>query len=71
MVIASKPTLVIGVMGVTGSGKSSFVRTASGRADVVVGHTLEACEWIQQSSFLALLKIFRYTEDYCISIQHS
>ncbi|KAF5544670.1 P-loop containing protein [Fusarium mexicanum] len=34
--------MVIAVMGVTGSGKSTFVRTASGNNEVVVGHTLEA-----------------------------
>ncbi|CVL05382.1 uncharacterized protein FMAN_10770 [Fusarium mangiferae] len=35
--------MVIGVMGVTGSGKSTFVRTASGNNNVIVGHSLEAC----------------------------
>lgn len=35
--------MLIGVMGVTGSGKSTFVRTASGNDQVTVGHSLEAC----------------------------
>ncbi|KAK3369990.1 hypothetical protein B0H63DRAFT_454213 [Podospora didyma] len=35
--------MVIGIMGVTGSGKSTFVQVASGNNDVVVGHSLEAC----------------------------
>lgn len=37
--------IVVAVMGVTGSGKSTFIRTASGLVDEVeVGTGLEACE---------------------------
>jgi predicted GTPase len=32
----------IAVMGVTGAGKSSLIRTITGNKDVVVGHTLES-----------------------------
>lgn len=40
------PEIVIAVMGVTGSGKSTFIRTASGLVDEVqVGTGLEACEF--------------------------
>lgn len=41
---AEEPLLLIGVMGVTGSGKSTFVQKASGKSEAVIGHTLEACE---------------------------
>ncbi|KAF5704861.1 P-loop containing protein [Fusarium globosum] len=43
MLIKGQPTMLIAVMGVTGSGKSTFVRTASGNDRVTVGHSLEAC----------------------------
>ncbi|KAF5972517.1 hypothetical protein FCOIX_9311 [Fusarium coicis] len=43
MLVKGQPTMLIGVMGVTGSGKSTFVRTASGNDQVTVGHSLEAC----------------------------
>lgn len=35
-------SVVIAVMGMTGVGKSSFIRSVSGRKDVVVGHTLSS-----------------------------
>ena len=38
------PVLVIAVMGVTGSGKSNFIRVVSGRDDVEVGDTLRSCK---------------------------
>lgn len=41
--IPEEPLLLIGVMGVTGSGKSTFVKSATGDESVGVGHTLEAC----------------------------
>ena len=44
MAIQGLPKIVIGIMGVTGSGKSTFVRVASGNEDVTVGHSLEACK---------------------------
>lgn len=44
MLITGQPIMVIAVMGVTGAGKSTFVRAASGNDEVVVGHSLEACE---------------------------
>ncbi|KAG5811352.1 hypothetical protein H9Q74_006072 [Fusarium xylarioides] len=43
MEVKKQPTMVIAVMGVTGSGKSTFVRTVTGKDEVVVGHSLEAC----------------------------
>jgi ABC-type lipoprotein export system ATPase subunit len=39
----SERRIYIALMGVTGSGKSSFVKTASG-LDVGVGHELHSCE---------------------------
>ena len=35
---------VVAVMGVTGSGKSSFIKTLTGREDIQVGHTLKSGE---------------------------
>ncbi|KAM5359118.1 hypothetical protein ACJZ2D_014724 [Fusarium nematophilum] len=43
MSVKGQPTIVIGVMGAVGSGKSTFIRTASGDDNVIVGHSLEAC----------------------------
>jgi Fe-S cluster assembly ATPase SufC len=34
--------MIIAVMGVTGSGKSSFIRALTGKDDVKVGHGLES-----------------------------
>lgn len=36
------PEVMIAVMGVTGSGKSSFIRLVTGRSDVVVGDSLDS-----------------------------
>ncbi|KAH6988250.1 P-loop containing nucleoside triphosphate hydrolase protein [Ilyonectria sp. MPI-CAGE-AT-0026] len=36
------PEIMIAVMGVTGSGKSSFIRLVTGRSDVVVGDSLDS-----------------------------
>jgi ATPase subunit of ABC transporter with duplicated ATPase domains len=36
--------IYIAVMGVTGAGKSTFIRTASGLEGVDVGHDLKSCE---------------------------
>lgn len=36
--------IFIAVMGVTGAGKSSFIKSASGIDEVVVGHDLTSCE---------------------------
>jgi ABC-type proline/glycine betaine transport system ATPase subunit len=41
---ASPKIAVIVVMGVTGSGKSNFIRLATGSTDAVVGHDLTACK---------------------------
>lgn len=38
------PWAFIAVMGVTGAGKSTFIKWASGNSDVVVGHDLESCK---------------------------
>ena len=35
--------IYIAVMGVTGAGKSTFIRTASGLDEVDVGHDLKSC----------------------------
>jgi ribosome biogenesis GTPase A len=34
------PEIVVAFMGVTGSGKSSFIKALTGRNDIVVGHGL-------------------------------
>lgn len=36
--------IFIAVMGVTGAGKSTFIKTASGLDDVLVGHELTSCK---------------------------
>jgi ABC-type hemin transport system ATPase subunit len=33
---------VIAVMGMTGAGKSSFIKEVSGRKDIVIGHKLSS-----------------------------
>jgi ABC-type proline/glycine betaine transport system ATPase subunit len=35
-----EPEIVVAFMGVTGSGKSSFIKALTGRNDIVVGHGL-------------------------------
>lgn len=40
----AKTEIRIAVMGVTGSGKSTFIETASGLSDVGVGHNLQSCK---------------------------
>lgn len=37
-----RPQVVIAVMGVTGSGKSTFIRNTTGRNDIFVGHGLNS-----------------------------
>jgi dephospho-CoA kinase len=44
VVKSTDPTLIIGVMGVTGSGKSNFIKVASKREDVIVGDSLKSCK---------------------------
>lgn len=39
---APKDEVVVAVMGVTGSGKSTFIKTMTGNAGVHVGHGLES-----------------------------
>jgi len=34
--------VVIAVMGVTGAGKSSFIKEVSGREDIVIGHNMSS-----------------------------
>ncbi|KAL7272119.1 hypothetical protein RUND412_005089 [Rhizina undulata] len=41
--MAPQEDIVIAVMGVTGAGKSNFIRKITGREDIVVGHSLESC----------------------------
>ena len=43
-------------MGITGSGKSSFIKALTGRADIVVGDGLESSEYLWVSSQCALLR---------------
>jgi putative ribosome biogenesis GTPase RsgA len=39
---ASSSDVVIAVMGMTGVGKSSFIKAVSGRKDIVIGHKLSS-----------------------------
>jgi ABC-type lipoprotein export system ATPase subunit len=41
----SDPVIRIALMGVTGSGKSSFIKTATG-IDAGVGHDLFSCKYL-------------------------
>lgn len=41
----SKPTIRIAVMGVTGSGKSTFIKYATGSEKVGIGHNLYSCTY--------------------------
>ena len=36
--------VAIAFMGVTGSGKSSFIKAMTRRDDIVIGHALESCK---------------------------
>ncbi|KAH0559031.1 hypothetical protein GP486_004369 [Trichoglossum hirsutum] len=38
-----EPEILIGVIGVTGAGKTTFISKATGRSDLVIGHGVEAC----------------------------
>ena len=38
-----KEKILVAVMGVTGAGKSTLIRTATGRDDVIVGDGLKSC----------------------------
>lgn len=47
---APKEEVVVAVMGVTGSGKSTFIRTMTGNLNVHVGHGLESGTYILLST---------------------
>ncbi|CAG7925016.1 unnamed protein product [Penicillium olsonii] len=42
-IVPGAPWVLVAVMGLTGSGKSTFIQTASQSPEVVVGHDLESC----------------------------
>lgn len=42
--IPELPTLIIGVMGVTGAGKSTFIQKATGTGEGIIGHSLVSCK---------------------------
>ena len=44
-VVAGAPWAFIAVMGVTGAGKSTFIRTASGDDSILIGHGLKSCQY--------------------------
>lgn len=43
-IVPGAPWAFIAIMGVTGAGKSTFIRTASGDESVVVGDGLKSCK---------------------------
>jgi ABC-type hemin transport system ATPase subunit len=43
--VKGAPWAFIAVMGVTGAGKSTFIRWASGDEEVEVGHDLHSCQF--------------------------
>jgi len=47
--------IFIAVMGVTGSGKSSFIATATGSDAVGIGHDFKSCAIIPRLKWLSLL----------------
>lgn len=47
--------IFIAVMGVTGSGKSTFIQTATGSDDVHIGHTFKSCKLQISISYWSLL----------------
>jgi hypothetical protein len=54
--------ILIAVMGVTGSGKSYFCRSATGDNDIMVGDGLESCNATDTPVKYICLLILRYTE---------
>jgi len=54
--------IYIAVMGVTGAGKSTFIRTASGLEGVDVGHDLKSCErgWTNRFEWLTQKRHHRH-----------
>ncbi|KAF2131053.1 hypothetical protein P153DRAFT_287352 [Dothidotthia symphoricarpi CBS 119687] len=42
-IVPGAPWAFIAVMGVTGAGKSTFIKWASGNAEIEIGHDLESC----------------------------
>lgn len=47
---AGRPQVYIAIMGVTGAGKSTFIRTASGIDAIEIGHSLKSCTVINPYS---------------------
>lgn len=50
----------IAVMGVTGSGKSTFIQTATGSDDVHIGHTFKSCKLQLSLWLLVIVNICSY-----------
>jgi hypothetical protein len=40
---ADNSDIIIGVIGMTGAGKTTFISKASGRNDLEIGHSLDSC----------------------------
>lgn len=47
--------IIVAVMGVTGVGKSTFIKTVTGNEDVVVGHSLASGRYIPYSNCESVL----------------
>jgi ABC-type lipoprotein export system ATPase subunit len=45
-IVEGAPWAFIAVMGVTGSGKSTFIPWASENSEIAIGHDLESCKCI-------------------------
>ena len=51
--------IIVPVMGVTGAGKSSFIKLVTGSSDILVGHGLAAGEFVAQPHFVPA-EIYRH-----------
>lgn len=48
-IVPGAPWVLIAVMGLTGTGKSTFIQTASESPEVIIGHDLESCMYHERA----------------------